>query len=185
VESNLEMFEQMLPAFHHTLKDSGFCILWCDYDRWEHLKALAAKAGFQVQRWPIVWVKMHTCLNQMAHVNFTKNTEIALVLRKGKARLPRPVQTSIVMASNDEDKAKYGHPFVKPFEVWKFLIESVSIQGETILDPFAGVGSSTMAALQLGRKPIAVEIEEGHHAKLMERVKEFYREKIPNVDFTV
>lgn len=184
VEENLKMFPDMLKGFHTALQDDGFVIFWCDYDHWNFLSAEAAKVGFKVQRWPLTWVKLHPCLNQTAHVNFTKTTEIAMVLRKGKPRLPKPVTLSHILCSNDQDKRDFDHPFVKPYELWKFCIESVSIQGQIILDAYAGAGSSTLAALRLGRRPIAVEISSDIYPKLNLNVRRFYETRIPNVIFT-
>lgn len=53
-----------------------------------------------------------------------------------------------------------GHPCPKSFGFWKKLMASVSDEGQTILDPFLGSGTTTEAAMNLGRKAIGIEIEE-------------------------
>ena len=53
-----------------------------------------------------------------------------------------------------------GHPTEKPIELFKELIEISSKNGDTILDPFMGSGTTLVAAKQLGRKAIGVEISE-------------------------
>jgi DNA modification methylase len=52
------------------------------------------------------------------------------------------------------------HPCPKPVEWMTWAIERTSRPGETILDPFAGSGTTLAAAKQLGRKAIGIEIEE-------------------------
>lgn len=53
-----------------------------------------------------------------------------------------------------------AHPTQKPLELLTPLIEySCPIDG-VVLDPFAGSGSTLVAAAQLGRKAIGIEIEE-------------------------
>jgi site-specific DNA-methyltransferase (adenine-specific) len=52
------------------------------------------------------------------------------------------------------------HPCAKPLKAWKWLLDKTSLEGETILDPFMGSGTTLVAAKQLHRKAIGIEIEE-------------------------
>ena len=52
------------------------------------------------------------------------------------------------------------HPTEKPVELIQELIESSSNLGERVLDPFAGSGSTLVAAVIEGRKAIGIELEE-------------------------
>lgn len=49
------------------------------------------------------------------------------------------------------------HPAVFPKEIPHRLIKLFSFWGETVLDPFAGVGTTAVASLELGRNAICVE----------------------------
>jgi len=53
-----------------------------------------------------------------------------------------------------------GHPCPKPIEWMTWLVRKVSRDGETILDPFMGSGTTLLAAKNLYRKAIGIEIEE-------------------------
>lgn len=52
-----------------------------------------------------------------------------------------------------------GHPCPKPLNIWQRVLVRGSISGD-ILDPFAGSGTTLVAAKQLGRKSIGIELEE-------------------------
>jgi len=52
------------------------------------------------------------------------------------------------------------HPCPKPLTLFKWLLEQLSDQGEMILDPFMGSGTSLRAAKDLSRNAIGIEIEE-------------------------
>lgn len=55
---------------------------------------------------------------------------------------------------------KNGHPCPKPIGQWKWLLNRVSLPGELIFDPFMGSGTTLVAAKDLGRRAIGIEIEE-------------------------
>ena len=55
------------------------------------------------------------------------------------------------------DSDATGHPYQKPVEFMGWLLQKVS---GTILDPFMGSGTTLLAAKNLGRKAIGIEIEE-------------------------
>jgi DNA modification methylase len=52
-----------------------------------------------------------------------------------------------------------GHPAPFPVEVAERLIRMFSFAGDTILDPFLGTGSTSIAAIRAGRNSIGNELE--------------------------
>ena len=69
----------------------------------------------------------------------------------------RPVWSDIRGA-----RLRDGHPAPFPTELAERLIRMFSFAGDTILDPFAGSGSTAVAAIKAGRNSISVEIEEDY-----------------------
>lgn len=68
----------------------------------------------------------------------------------------RPNSISEVAAGDGDN----GHPCPKPLRWMKWLVNRASREGETILDPFMGSGTTLRAAKDLSRKAIGIEIEE-------------------------
>lgn len=56
--------------------------------------------------------------------------------------------------------ARAGHPAVMPLELAARAIRLSSWPGETVLDPFAGTGTTLLAARALGRNAVGVEVSE-------------------------
>jgi site-specific DNA-methyltransferase (adenine-specific) len=52
-----------------------------------------------------------------------------------------------------------GHPAPYPVEVAERLVRLFSFAGDTVLDPFSGTGSTSLAAIMSGRNSIGNEIE--------------------------
>jgi site-specific DNA-methyltransferase (adenine-specific) len=66
----------------------------------------------------------------------------------------RPVWDDIKGAS-----LRDGHPAPYPVELAERIIRAFSFAGDTILDSFAGSGSTAVAAIRAGRNSISVEVE--------------------------
>jgi site-specific DNA-methyltransferase (adenine-specific) len=62
------------------------------------------------------------------------------------------------------------HPTEKPVALMARCIEIFSLPGDLILDPFAGRGTTLVAAKALGRRAIGIEIEEEWCAKTVHRL---------------
>jgi site-specific DNA-methyltransferase (adenine-specific) len=101
--------------------------------------------------------------------------EHILMLRKpGGYRTTPMIQKALSMLQRDEMDAwmrpvwsdirgaslRDGHPAPFPADLAGRLIRMFSFAGDTILDPFAGSGSTAVAAIRAGRNSISVEIEE-------------------------
>jgi site-specific DNA-methyltransferase (adenine-specific)/modification methylase len=78
------------------------------------------------------------------------------------------IETPICMGNERLKEPK--HPTQKPLKVMRRLIEIASNSGDTVLDPFAGVGSTGVAALELGRNFIGMELEPSYFHASVERL---------------
>ena len=145
---------------------------------------------------PILWHKIANAATE-AHGNgagflgkpyqpgaIVKNdVEYILFLRKGGAyRSPDPVQKALSMLSKAEMQAwwrsiwvdingastRLGHPAPFPTSLAERLIRMFSFAGDTVLDPFTGIGSTNVAALRAGRHSIGNEVDDGY-LKLAEK----------------
>lgn len=170
VQQNLDQFLPFLSAAFALLPDHGFLAMWYDLDHHEKLVELGKSVGFKVQRWPLVWCKTTPCSNSAAQYNFTKSTEVCLILRKSAAGILAQKQpNNFILEPNTKD-AK--HPFAKPFKVWERLVTALTLEGQTVLDPFAGSGSSCYAALALNRLALGIEVDERHIYEAVELLGE-------------
>ena len=68
-------------------------------------------------------------------------------------------------------KGKGNHPTQKPLDLYKFLIERYSKEGDTVLDPTAGSFTSGLACKELNRNYIGIEMNEEFYTKGCESIK--------------
>jgi site-specific DNA-methyltransferase (adenine-specific) len=64
------------------------------------------------------------------------------------------------------------HPSEKPTTLLRELVESSSRAGDLVLDPFAGVGSTGVAAILAGRRTILVELDDRYARIAAQRVQD-------------
>jgi len=64
------------------------------------------------------------------------------------------------------------HPTQKPVALLKHLINIASNTGDTVLDPFMGVGSTGVAALEMGRRFVGIEIDEEYFQAAEKRLRQ-------------
>lgn len=57
-------------------------------------------------------------------------------------------------------RERINHPCPRPLEQTAYVVGLASKEGDTVLDPFMGSGTTLRAAKDLGRKAIGIEIEE-------------------------
>ena len=72
--------------------------------------------------------------------------------------------------SSPEDKAAYKHPAPFMIKDIEKLISLFTKKGMTVLDPFAGSGTTLIAAHNLGRKGIGIDLSEEYHQLYIERL---------------
>ena len=105
------------------------------------------------------------------------DVEYIVFLRKGgEYRKVSPLQKALSMLTKEEMQSwwrpvwmdirgastRKGHPAPYPSELAERLIRMFSFAGDLVLDPFAGTGSTSVAAMASGRNSIGVEIDPGY-----------------------
>jgi site-specific DNA-methyltransferase (adenine-specific) len=114
----------------------------------------------------IPWGPAHERLTFGVHISSAKaradnGGRMAARLRSGSIlRHPRKFGTQV-----------NRHPTEKPVSLMAELIESSTRRGETVLDPFAGSGSTLVAALLTGRHAIGIELDERYVAVAIDRIR--------------
>ena len=78
--------------------------------------------------------------------------------------------TDILRVGNTA-KERTGYPTQKPLALYKRMIEASSNPGDIVLDPFAGCATTCVAAEQLGRQWIGIDIEEESGDVIRERLE--------------
>lgn len=147
--------ESVLGAFddlYRILKPNRFCVCFYGWSKVNAFFDAWTKAGFRPVG-HLVWHKDYA--SKTGYVSYTH--EQAYVLVKGNPAKP---ECPIADVQPWEYSGNRLHPTEKAVSVLQPLVRSFSEPGDLVLDPFAGSGSSLVAAALSGRSALGIELEE-------------------------
>ena len=99
--------------------------------------------------------------------------ESAYLLAKGRPPLPASPVPDVLDFPYSGNKL---HPTQKPVQPLKTLISAFTKPGGVVLDPFCGSGSTLVAARDLDRRFIGIELDPDHHCTATKRLSGLIRE---------
>ena len=120
----------------------------------------------------LAWHKTNpipTCCNK-----YLSDTEYLLFFRQKGVKLFGNFDTKKkywLQEINMEDKEKWGHPTIKPLNIMRTLVFNSSEEGQTVLDPFMGSGTTAIACIKERRHFIGFELNKEYFDKAVKRVE--------------
>lgn len=165
-EHNEIKFEKWLPEIYRVLKDKTHCYIMVNGRNLAELQKQAEKVGFVYQNL-LVWDKGNATPNKF----YLNACEFILMLRKGGERWINNMGTKTVLKVPNiiGDKC---HPTEKPVPLMEILVANSTNENELVLDLFAGGGSTCIAAKNLKRRFIGIEIDEQYADVANKRILE-------------
>lgn len=103
------------------------------------------------------WIKTPSTKNFSKHLG--RFVEHILIFRRGSTFNNDLHWSNYTGVYTDILLKKQEHPYEKPLSLMERLVAIYSKPGDTILDPFAGSGTTLLASRNLGRRSVGVEID--------------------------
>jgi len=163
--------QQYIPEFYRLLKEGSHCYIMTNHINLLEILTVAKDCGFHFIK-SLIWDKGNKIMSQLYMSQF----EYILFFRKGKSKRINNCGTSdLINVPNKKTKGEDGkniHDTEKPIELMKILIENSSQEGEVVLDPFIGVGSTLIACKNANRNYIGFELDENYYNICQKRLEE-------------
>ena len=147
-------FSDWLPEIYRVLKPNTHCYIMINGRNLADLQKEAEKVGFIYQQL-LVWEKGNATPNKW----YLQACEFILMLRKGGAKNIHNMGSKTILKVPNEIGEK-THPTAKPIGLMEILIANSTNENDIVLEPFAGSGSTCIAAKRLKRRFIGIEIDE-------------------------
>ena len=202
-EDYLVFTESWLGRVFNILKNNGSLYVSCTYHNIAEIIFIAKKIGFKLNN-IITWYKTNAMPN-ITKRTFTHSTEYVCWFVKGnkwkfnyerikdfnphktKDGKPKQLRDFVdfiempIVQGKERIKGQKGraiHPTQKPEKLIELIILASSDEGDIILDPFFGTGTTGVVASRLKRKWIGIEINEKYYSIAYDRI--FRKEVIKN-----
>ena len=157
-------------ALYRVLKQDAACYVFASFKSFARTTRLMKKAGFTV-RTPLVWDKGNWTAGYLRG-DYGNRVELIVWGTKGKHLLSGRRDHNLLQFNRPSTlRHKRLHPVAKPVDLLEFLITKSSKEGDTVLDPFIGSGSTAVAALNLKRYYIGVEIDKRFYDMAVTRLE--------------
>ena len=172
VQIDLENFAK---ESYRVLRQGGTAIIWYDLWKISEVEKAMRSAGFKMIRL-IIWEKTNPVpLNQKA-TYLSNSREVAVAGVKGG----KPVFNSIYdNGIYDYPIPRHGgkrlHPTQKPENVFEELILKHSNDGDLVIDPFVGSGTTAIVALKHKRSFKGCDISSSYVKAAKKRLVEFFQ----------
>ncbi|HEY5507105.1 MAG TPA: site-specific DNA-methyltransferase [Paludibacter sp.] len=162
-EDYLLFLESVLVECFRVCKPGASGYLWCGDDFVSYLNRMVERVGFQFRK-VIHWHKINPFPAIHTRKMYANSMELMIHFAKGKPNTwnHKPVnemhnfiQTPLCMG-----KERSKHKTQKPLKVCLPFIEISSNEGDVVLDPFMGSGSTAVASKMLKRNFIGYELNE-------------------------
>lgn len=175
----MKFTRKWIGGCHRALKENGSIYISCAYHNLSEVMIVLKQLEFKINN-VIVWQKTNAMPNMTRRV-FTHSTEFVVWAVKGKKwifnyemlkeinpekqkdgspKQMRDVWSMPLVQGKERIRGTDGralHPTQKPEEMLKRIILASSNEGDIVLDPFLGSGTTAVVAKKLGRDWIGIE----------------------------
>lgn len=158
IEGARDVTRDALQALDAALAPDAHAVVFCRFREEEALRhALDGVGGLRL-RGGLVWVKPEGGMGDLART-FAPAHERMLHLARDSARMRRRLPDAFAASRAGVQR----HPTEKPLTVLEGIVRALTEPGDLVVDPFAGSGSTLIAAAAAGRAAWGCEIDEAHY----------------------
>lgn len=165
-DKNVDWLPELLQECHRSMADNSAIYCFCSWHKIDVFKQEIEKL-FKIKN-IIVWVKNNHGSGDLKGAYAPKH-EFVIYAHKGRS-LFREKRIPDVMEYPKIHSSKLQHPTEKNTDMLELFVKNNSDEGQVILDPFMGSGSTGLACKNLNRKFIGIELDEGYFKIAQDRI---------------
>ena len=161
----------LFSEFYRILKKGGTIIIFYDIWKLDDIKRHADKYKLKQPR-ICTWIKTNPVPINSKHNYLSNSKEFFFsFVKSGKPTFNSEYDNGLYTYPICNGKERVEHPTQKPLSLIKNLIEKHTNENDTILDCFAGSGTTGIACDLLNRKYILIEKDKQYYDLILKRIK--------------
>jgi site-specific DNA-methyltransferase (adenine-specific) len=165
-----------ISGTYHSIYKCGFLLqkLGCRIINdiaWFKPNGAPALAGrnFTASHETILWASKGKKAKHVFNYSISKNWDVENDKLYSKGKQMRSVWS--IPSTPKREKLEGNHPTQKPLELLKRLVAMCTNEGDTVLDPFCGSGTTGVACVLLNRNFIGIDLDQGYLDLSAKRMK--------------
>jgi len=165
IENAVDITKQVYINLYSKMADDSVLFSFIGWKQERFFMSMIEEVGFTIKN-SIIWVKNNHGSGDLTG-SFSPKHERIIFAVKGSPKLnfrPEDVLNGSEIVTE--------HPTSKPIDLLEILIKATTNEGDIIADPFAGHGSTGIAASRLKRNYWLCELDEYNHSQINKNILE-------------
>lgn len=170
----MDMLDDVFMWASKLLKPDGHAYVFFHMTRYEEVYTMLRKHFGTCEETPIIWAKNTPAIGD-PNLSYVYSYEPCFFINKGR-HMVKPQAFNVLRYDTIPPMQKI-HPTQKPSALLRHLVQASCVEGEMVLDPFCGSGSTLVGAAQSGCSFVGIEREEAFYIKARDFVAENISDK--------
>lgn len=167
-DDNVQLIIDVMPLLYDVMKDDTPLYMFCGSDKVDFFKREVEK--YFTLKNIIVWDKMNWTAGDL-EAQYGKQYEFIIYANKGRAKFNDGAKRySDIWRFSRVAGNEQIHQNQKPIDLLSRMINQQTGEGDLILDPFMGSGTTAVACHKLNRRYIGFELDEEYFGLANERL---------------
>lgn len=165
----LDKFDKVVGQCARVLKPNGHAYFFFHHNWYQEiLNILILHFGeHAVESVPIIWIKNTSGIGD-PNQRWVYSYEPFFFVNRGRS-LVKP-QGHNYIQTNTVPPGQKTHPTEKPTMLLRQIVQASCVANEVVLDPYAGSGSTLVAAVESGCKFYGIELDDAYYQRICDRL---------------
>lgn len=164
----IDLMKDFVEYSYRFTKEQSHCYIFCDFERFNQLRARMIREGWSVFRTPIIWYKPNG--NRIPWVDRGPQRQYELILFASKGgKLVQKHGSDVITCRAD---VNLGHQAQKPVALYQELLSRSAVPGDKVADFFCGTGPIFPAAHALKCEATGFDLDKASYGIAATRIEE-------------